>query len=338
MSGLAILDVVIGLVFVYLLLSLFCTVANEIIANLMQLRSKNLAKGLESIFDGNKELLKAFRAHPKIKALIEPQKDRLPSYLSSDTFVAAYTDLVESLRNREKSVGKEFREAIDAIKDEDAKQWLLKQASHIEQTVEETKKELGVWFDEVMERATGWYRREIRRIGFGVACVIVIVFNADSINIAKRLWSDDVMRNAVVKLAEKTASACTADQIKNLDPKCPAVGMARAFSSGGSGVGLPLGWANDNLPGLIVEWSVSKISKKMDQTNKTKKSKSTNKEGRGSTYFAVILWLLGLYFSVLAVSLGAPFWFDVLKKAINIRNSGFLPKETGKKKPAGATT
>jgi hypothetical protein len=44
------------------------------------------------------------------------------------------------------------------------------------------------------------------------------------------------------------------------------------------------------------------------------------------------LWpkLLGLILTAIAVSLGAPFWFDLLNKIINIRSAGRAPDERPK--------
>jgi hypothetical protein len=39
--------------------------------------------------------------------------------------------------------------------------------------------------------------------------------------------------------------------------------------------------------------------------------------------------LLGLLVTAAAVSLGAPFWFDMLNKAVNLRAAGQPPKRTG---------
>jgi hypothetical protein len=50
-----ILDVIIGLIFVYLLLSIMCTAANEWVAALGKRRAKTLVRGLEQLL--NNQLL-----------------------------------------------------------------------------------------------------------------------------------------------------------------------------------------------------------------------------------------------------------------------------------------
>jgi hypothetical protein len=40
------------------------------------------------------------------------------------------------------------------------------------------------------------------------------------------------------------------------------------------------------------------------------------------------LKIVGLLITVLAVSQGAPFWFDLLQKAVNLRLAGDLPPDS----------
>ena len=50
-------------------------------------------------------------------------------------------------------------------------------------------------------------------------------------------------------------------------------------------------------------------------------------------WFAKTVWnhLLGWIVTVLAISLGAPFWFDVLNKIMNLRNAGRATDEARSK-------
>jgi hypothetical protein len=43
-------------------------------------------------------------------------------------------------------------------------------------------------------------------------------------------------------------------------------------------------------------------------------------------------WILGLAVTSLAVSMGAPFWFDLLNKFMNARNAGRPPEEKARNK------
>src|SRR5262245_20232391 len=114
MFGLQILDIAIGLIFVYLVLSLICTTVSELLAGLFNRRSRNLFMGIRRLLEdetvrlGNpkdaadekgKGLVDLFYAHPLIKALsgrqTQGEAKTKPSYIPSRTFALALLDIVE---------------------------------------------------------------------------------------------------------------------------------------------------------------------------------------------------------------------------------------------------
>ncbi|MEK6336666.1 MAG: hypothetical protein AABM67_17200 [Acidobacteriota bacterium] len=86
-----ILDVVIGVVVVYLQLSLVCTAVHELVALLLKKRAKELEKGILGLLT-KPELVEKFYEHPLIKGL-RPD-GRMPSYIPSRTFSLALMDIV----------------------------------------------------------------------------------------------------------------------------------------------------------------------------------------------------------------------------------------------------
>jgi hypothetical protein len=92
-----ILDVAIGMIFVYLLLSLMCSAANEIIESLLKKRAKHLEEGLGELLQ-NKELVAKVYNHSLVNGLFggkyKPQSRNLPSYIPSENFALALMDLV----------------------------------------------------------------------------------------------------------------------------------------------------------------------------------------------------------------------------------------------------
>src|ERR671914_748717 len=113
MFGSSILEVAIGLVFVYLLLSLVCTTANELIAALTTWRAINLEQGIRNLLNdpsGN-ALAKVFYEHPLIKGLYRDEK-RKPSYIPSRTFALTLMDIaLPADHPRPKTMG-EIRQAL----------------------------------------------------------------------------------------------------------------------------------------------------------------------------------------------------------------------------------
>ena len=87
-------DVVIGLSFVYLLISLMCSIIQEIIANITSWRGKQLRHGIQSMLNDPTMtgLAQRIYLHPRISTLSLPGK--LPSYIPSATFAKALADLV----------------------------------------------------------------------------------------------------------------------------------------------------------------------------------------------------------------------------------------------------
>src|SRR3954468_14679411 len=96
MFGSSVLDVGIGLIFVYLTVSLVCTAANEMLSSLFHLRARNLSAGIRNLLDGSTapggEWAKRLYEHPLVKGLYKPGQP--PSYIPSRTFALALTDLV----------------------------------------------------------------------------------------------------------------------------------------------------------------------------------------------------------------------------------------------------
>ncbi len=73
MFGSQILEVAIGIVFVYLILSLICSAINELVARMSALRSRTLEDGIRNLLDGKspdgRELVDIFYGHHLIKGL-----------------------------------------------------------------------------------------------------------------------------------------------------------------------------------------------------------------------------------------------------------------------------
>src|SRR5882724_6697988 len=103
MFGSSILEIAIGVIFVYLVLSLICTAVNEAIATLINKRGKNLFEGVKNLlndptFTG---LAQQVYNHGLVdgisKEAVNPNKaNRRPSYLPSKTFSLALLDILSA--------------------------------------------------------------------------------------------------------------------------------------------------------------------------------------------------------------------------------------------------
>ena len=306
MSGLfnsTILDVAIGLVFVFLLLAIICTTVNEWIAGVLRTRSKMLEASIKQLLDSQKmmaaaegpagaaamvpvDFLKVFYNHPLITGMMRDSQH--PSYLSSATFSMAVMDLVTQGREASMTFA-DLESGIAALPEGDVKTALMALIQHAHGDLEEARKAIEGWFDSAMDRCSGWYKRHTQIVTVVIAAIVTIAANADTIHIGRRLRSDPVVRNAIVEQAKIHAQQDPGGNKDVLSPEERA-------SLGGV-----LGWQGF----------------------------TTDKSGDGflDWFERVIGWIL----TIVAVSLGAPFWFDILNKFMNLRTAGKSPDETAKK-------
>jgi hypothetical protein len=103
MFGSNALEIAIGLVFVYLLLSLLCTVINEGIANALEQRGKNLLEGVKNLLNDPEfnSLAQHVYNHGLIGGITKGVTDfaktnRLPSYIGATNFALALLDILGS--------------------------------------------------------------------------------------------------------------------------------------------------------------------------------------------------------------------------------------------------
>ncbi|MCO6493639.1 MAG: hypothetical protein J5I98_34785 [Phaeodactylibacter sp.] len=293
------LQVVIGLVFVLLLLSLLATTVMELLASFMSLRGKNLEKALRNMLaftDKDEKLLAAFKENSLYKQLGSKygKSRRSPSYISDESFQSILMDVVL------KGEGVDKLEArIDELPDEDLRNVLKQFLREADNNVDAFKGKVKGWYNDVMDRASGWYKRYTQKILVGVGFLIAIIFNADTLAIYERLESDPDTLQKVVNLAEDFVdSKDTFEVVTAGDPEFEAslAKLKGLVDNQIETVRSPLGLGWKNVVWEEVGW------------------------------YDVVTKILGWIVTALAVSLGAPFWFDLLRKLVNIRTSGKKPE------------
>lgn len=344
MFGSTALEVAIGVVFVYLSLSLVCTAANELIASLTTWRAKNLAHGIRTLlkYKDNAELIGKFYGHPLIQSLYRDQK-RLPSYIPSRTFAVALMDIVAPVSGSDRSTIAGIKDAVtktgrvpDPVKaallvlidqaDNSLKE-AVTEVQKAETALSKVQENVETWFNDSMERVGGWYKRKTQALSFALALVFTVALNVDSILITKRLSSDSTLRAAVVATAEKSAQqpavvitqpnqaggAQTSGQ-ESVEGRTAAAYQALLDKQDAlQSLGLPLGWGDRrNWPGG---------------------------DGRSGwpLFWTWLSKVFGLLLTAGAASLGAPFWFDMLNKIVTVRSAGKAPEEK-QKSPKGVPT
>lgn len=274
MFGSYILDVAFGLIFVYMLLSLLCSTINEqVITRILSLRAKTLEAGIQNMLaDPQGELTKQVYENPLIKGLSQnavSEKPRKPSYIPSDLFAHAVMalDVVQAYKTTPDTQKSPIPEAL-ALIIQKANGDPAKELAFIEQ-----------WYNDTMDRVSGWYKRNVQIIIFILGFVIVVGLNVDTLAIITNLSNDTVLRAGFVSAVQGSAASPSHADLPTLQ---------KAFEQ----IQLVIGWSSSNVPTDGSSW---------------------------------ILKIVGLLATIIAVSLGAPFWFDLLNKFVSFRSSGPRP-------------
>ncbi|MBL0741981.1 hypothetical protein [Chryseolinea lacunae] len=338
MTGSVALDVVIGLVFVYLLYSLLATILQEILAtNIIRLRAKVLEKAIKRMLDDTgsvrqtKELLStAFYQTPLIKYL-GPTNGKTPAYIAARNFSKALLDILKGPGTKP---GEDFRGRIDASLNsgitvsQDSKitggetlTFLQSLWADAQGDIDKFRAALEQWFDDTMERATGWYKKRTQIILFFVGLFIAGVFNVDTVKIVDKLSNDPELRQQIIQQADGYLKAHS-----NLKEEL-AERQQRA-------AGNDTTKATQSLDSLIIR--TDKLVKEATDLVNTDLKNANEVLALGWEDHSFDAWSLpGWIITALAISLGAPFWFDLLNKLMKLR--GAVPPATDPKQSGGGT-
>jgi hypothetical protein len=313
MFGSAALEFGIGMVFVYLMLSLAVTAFQEGLASLFRRRARTLASGIRNLLRDD-ALVESVYAHPLIQGL--HLSKRRPSYIPSRIFALALLDRLTPPEQTPDAAS--VKAALQGNQSElaGALRLLLSDA---QDDYERFVENIEVWFNHGMERVSGWYKRYTQGILMAVALPLTMLVNADSLDIACAIWKDPTVRAALV---------ADAQNLQHAPPPPPAepeelgdvIAGADQYISSLRAVQVPIGWApaSDRVPAGVTSavgcrvpdphpgWSVGRWMSAL---------------GRH--------WL-GWLMTVLAISLGAPFWFDLLNRFMIVRGGGKAPEEKPK--------
>lgn len=210
---------------------------------------------------------------------------------------------------------KEVKNAIDQLDvNSNIRDALQAQVAKAGDDITKLRDGIANYFDASMDRVSGIYKRYLKWISLGVGFAIVLALNADSIRVGVALWSDSSLRAQMLATSQSIVSAkmpnttiATLDTAKLRDTLNGLESDVRP---------LPVGWKASDL--------VSPFT--------------------CAGFFQRLMRFFGLAITALAISLGAPFWFDILSKFMNIRETGTKPEPTKPEaanppatKPASAT-
>jgi hypothetical protein len=221
-----------------------------------------------------------------------------------------------------------------------------------ENELNQLREEVAVWFDRSMARGSGVYKRNAKGVAILIGLSIAAATNSDTFHIFNRLSSDDSLRRLITDRASQLDLSAPKNprldvQLEQLKNQTDTVLREIAF---------PISWSPTNLnkqlgcQTIVIadqptpsQDEVSQLRQQWD--NLYKSCLSTNQAATNVPIpFQVIQIVLvkplgflrmmcGWAVSGIAIAMGAPFWFDLLGKLVNVRNSGSKPKSTPDQSP-----
>ena len=235
----------------------------------------------------------------------------LPSYISSQSFGEAVLDLVVPNAAGQTTMDT-IAQNVDKLPDSmssfrSSLQALVKDAGG---DVTRFRTSVESWYDDHMDRVSGWYKRHVAIITLVAGTVLVVLFNINALTIGRTLYTQNTVSSAISMVAAKGGSCPVAST------RSECLADLQAQLSAAAAAGLPIGWGtvrDCTEPGAHCNW--------LDQRGIFSR--------HGGSGWQLVLVILGFLIMIIAMVPGAQFWFGLLTKIGSLRSTGPKPATAG---------
>ena len=173
-----------------------------------------------------------------------------------------------------------------------------------------------------MDRLTGALKRKYSRPAtFVMATLVTFLLNADSIAISKYLYNNPEARAKLSELAVRDLKDSSLQQ--SLDRLQQSKNLTRQDS-------LTIQQIENNISERVTDLKTARQSLEGAIPLGWNGNVFYNTQGKFSGWI-LLSKIVGWLATILAIMMGAPFWFDVLNKISNVRSAGKKPEESEKK-------
>jgi hypothetical protein len=324
----AILEVVIGLVFVWLVISVAAMEGQNRIGNLLNLRANYLEKSILNMLK-DKALVEKFYNHPLILELASKDKEgkiekdkkgrvKRPEYIPNPIFATAALEVImnagkegadvpvdtmsiDQMKASMKSLGETNPELAHVA------HYLFPKMGSITEDIEakiaEYRKNTEGWFNDVMSQTSSWYKVRAQWLAFWIGLSIAIIINIDTIYIAQKLWQEPTARAVIVAQAQAQVQSET-------PPENITFSTARSLN-------FPIGWTTTELD--TTSCNQLDIINYQFVIHSAGTCLSVTSLPALNNAWGILVKLFGYLLTALAAMQGAPFWFDILRKLVGVK-------------------
>jgi hypothetical protein len=306
-----ILGVAIGVTTVCLLLSIIASHLQEVLAALISRRAAMLELAIKKMLNDD-QLYARLVTHPLIQNISfnppdtagtdsKPTKESRPSYIASPLFSKV---LLTVLATQHGVKTFDFAALLAVMPDSKLKERFQTLTVGIVDNAAACQTAIETWYDSTMERVNGFYKRRTQWILLGLGLFLAILCNANMFRITSTLWLAKDARDSVTALSR--VYGCNGEQ------PCTMPDYTRVRNDLEEKLNpLPLGYAKED---VLAYWSGrDRQGHPIDFPERLEK-----------TIYTLGGWLL----TAVAISLGAPFWFDLLNNLLRLN-----PRIVGAKPP-----
>lgn len=345
----AILDTVVSLILVFLVFSIVVSGLQEWWSQYRGQRGRFLRLGMQRLI-GDEAVFARVLQHPLIGSLYKDRaaRGKPPAYVDPRNFALAFADVVLRRAAAAQRIDPPPALTYEALRDAIL---LLGRQQHsataiavlpiLERATDLPTALAGIeaWYGNAMDRVSGWYKAYAQRRLFVWGLVVACLANVDSIAIYRALAHSPETAASLAGVAQKVVDGGTLAgvDVKALETRAatPAETAAIVRALAERPVpGLPLGYA---CLGVVAAaetapaTSVAPISEQAATNDALKASFAACKaefvaRTSSMSFFSWLLQIAGWVITALAGVIGAPYWFGLLTKVVNIRGAGPKPE------------
>jgi hypothetical protein len=285
MSVSQILEVAIGLIVIYYILGSIVSFTTKLINEFFESRGKALEQYLIKLVGDKKigdlknlpqmQALRPIRYKGFLSVFGSNTEPKMIEKIPVATLVDSFFDLAGLTAKKELSL-LELAELVDKLPDSDGKKAFISWINQGVTNLADLRTRTTAYFNGILEQAAETFRARARSFVIILSIGITVLFGTDSIQLAKALWTNANLRAIAVAQADIVVAqgGTTADLSDIIDD------LAK-FS-------IKVGW-----------WQTQQFPQSSNVLD-------------WSSY--IFLKILGLGITAAAVSQGASFWYDLLKK------------------------
>jgi hypothetical protein len=354
------LETGISLVLIFFIFSIITYVIQELIAVNMKYRSKMMWKSMSQLMDGlvlegRMKLMKAlptakatntnaFYSHPQIQSL-QKNLNRQPSFIPAANFALAVMDMVAQKAPTKTGVlFTDFQAGLQTyVKGNGNLYEVLKNLLDTSTNINELQKKIEDWFNNYMNRVTGWYESHTVVTIRIIAVAVALLFNINVIKLTTTIYKNGELRSSLVAMSESvvnnpqpiTQYYTTTFAKENADKE--AAFQKRIDSATGEAKKIIQQERDSVMAALAKKYTdkniaaIKSLTSRLDSTGlplgwkENTFSKDVEGNPGSSKLINFLVMLAGLLIGAGCISMGAPFWFDMLNKLVNVRRSGIKP-------------